>query len=810
MLTKYYLHIAGEDYELRDDDLKNWDEIRCSYKRANYDGVVRSFTSQFQFVNRARNILLAHYLKNRYNAEASISVHVINDNWTYDKVFECPLDFSTVEWESYTFTISCIDSNLSAIIKANKSTKYELPMDTEMFIDGTLSYDRLPMCENATYEFTQGTQFDDLPDIIVTFEKDKLPWVGNVGSEIKIGGTIEFKEDQETDPDQYLLYVWKECDIKVDYEFAWRTDEGRGGAVWLGLCITHDGQLQSSSAIAAPSAKDLHNCGTFDNVAELPNPNNLEHKETSYAFVGETVYVTKYISGQYVWSDTGMTAAQYFVESTSGTMTLHVKPGDKVVLTHSLTPAVSAATIRFTKSRIAFSWQSRGDNVEIPVMTPTRVANTLLHKVADGKLAVDVTISNHDERLAGTYLFAAESARGIETAKFYSSFNEFCDWMSTVFGYIYYIEEAVEPTFFHYQECKEYEATPWAYESGAYTGNVEVNGYIIYISGHGKFFFHEKGTSKLYPEWPGSENYNDPTSGHARTDTLFKIEEYDKNDLYYFGEYESGKPLMPIHTNLYKEDIGKKLQIVRFLHRSEVLNPDAPIRRIKNCREVKYSVESSVIYSTITIGYDKKDFDSVNGRDEFNFNNTYTTGCTLSDKTLSMISKYRSDCYGIEFAVQKRAEKTTDTKSDKDVFFALCANSDGKLVPDRSMTIQNALSDFVFNGAFSPMACVKANAGYIGLQADELMLTFASSTGNSEIVIDGMAMNSNIVLDTPIATCGNIDFNTDDVDDIADVNELVEVEDDGITYLGYLKEVDVKYAKAETANYKLIVKSIEL
>ena len=175
-----------------------------------------------------------------------------------------------------------------------------------------------------------------------------------------------------------------------------------------------------------------------------------------------------------------------------------------------------------------------------------------------------------------------------------------------------------------------------------------------------------------------------------------------------------------------------------------------------------------------------------------------------------MISKYRSDCYGIEFAVQKRAEKTTDTKSDKDVFFALCANSDGKLVPDRSMTIQNALSDFVFNGAFSPMACVKANAGYIGLQADELMLTFASSTGNSEIVIDGMAMNSNIVLDTPIATCGNIDFNTDDVDDIADVNELVEVEDEGILYLGYLKEVDVKYAKAETANYKLIVKSIEL
>lgn len=335
MLTKYYLHIDGTDYELRDDDLKNWDEIRCSYKRANYDGVVRSFTSQFQFVNHARDILLAHYLKDRYHAEASISVHVINNNWTYDKVFECPLDFSTVEWESYTFTISCIDSNLSAIIKANKSTKYELPMGTEMFTDDTLSYDRLPMCENATYEFTQGTMFDDLPDIIVTFEKNKLPWVGNVGSEIKIGGTIEFQEDQETEPESYLMYVWKEADVKLDYDFAWRTDEGRGGAVGIAVRIIRNGELLTEGAtignggtIATPAARDLNNCGTFDNSSELPNPNNIDRKESAYAIVGETVYVVKYISGQYVWSNTGQTAAEYFVESTAGSITLHVKPGE--------------------------------------------------------------------------------------------------------------------------------------------------------------------------------------------------------------------------------------------------------------------------------------------------------------------------------------------------------------------------------------------------------------------------------------------------------------------------------------------------
>ena len=56
MRTKYILHIDGTDYELRDDDLENWEQIKCSYKRASFDGVVRSFSSQFEFVNYGRMV----------------------------------------------------------------------------------------------------------------------------------------------------------------------------------------------------------------------------------------------------------------------------------------------------------------------------------------------------------------------------------------------------------------------------------------------------------------------------------------------------------------------------------------------------------------------------------------------------------------------------------------------------------------------------------------------------------------------------------------------------------------------------------
>jgi len=48
-------------------------------------------------------------------------------------------------------------------------------------------------------------------------------------------------------------------------------------------------------------------------------------------------------------------------------------------------------------------------------------------------------------------------------------------------------------------------------------------------------------------------------------------------------------------------------------------------RSFSIAEDLSYSVDTGVIYSSVNIGYDSKDYDSINGRDEFNFNNTYTT-----------------------------------------------------------------------------------------------------------------------------------------------------------------------------------------
>ena len=64
----------------------------------------------------------------------------------------------------------------------------------------------------------------------------------------------------------------------------------------------------------------------------------------------------------------------------------------------------------------------------------------------------------------------------------------------------------------------------------------------------------------------------------------------------------------------------------------------------------------------------KQDYDTANGKDEFRFTNEYTTGVTITDNSLEMISPYRADAYGIEFLADKIGEDTTDNESDTDLF----------------------------------------------------------------------------------------------------------------------------------------------
>ena len=105
---------------------------------------------------------------------------------------------------------------------------------------------------------------------------------------------------------------------------------------------------------------------------------------------------------------------------------------------------------------------------------------------------------------------------------------------------------------------------------------------------------------------------------------------------------------------------------VRFRHMNDFfVNETKELDHVSN---MELSVDESLIYSGVEIGFDKQDYDEINGRDEFHFKSSFSTGLDIKDNILSLISPYRADCYGLEFLANERDEESKDTDSDNDIF----------------------------------------------------------------------------------------------------------------------------------------------
>ncbi|WP_287830599.1 hypothetical protein [Bacteroides sp.] len=253
---------------------------------------------------------------------------------------------------------------------------------------------------------------------------------------------------------------------------------------------------------------------------------------------------------------------------------------------------------------------------------------------------------------------------------------------------------------------------------------------------------------------------------------------------------------------------------VTFMHRDKLFSSTVVKDLGTEINDYEFSVNDSLIYSSVKVGYDKQDYDSINGRDEFRFTNEFSTGLRLTDNTLSLISPYRADAYGIEFLVQKRGEDTTDNDSDNDVFFVECINnlSTGILDLNRPYSegqLSGLLSpDTMFNLNYSPRFMLEANKKYIGACTD--LLKFASSDGNSDVSIDGVKETDDFSIPERLFTVSEVEVETSDIISPDDLLGLVSLNNRGRTVTGYIKQIKSYIGKAKSSSYTLIVKDINI
>lgn len=235
-------------------------------------------------------------------------------------------------------------------------------------------------------------------------------------------------------------------------------------------------------------------------------------------------------------------------------------------------------------------------------------------------------------------------------------------------------------------------------------------------------------------------------------------------------------------------------QDVQFVHRSGVFS-DASVKSIEHVRNVKYSIDTGLIYSEVDAGYSKKEYGEINGRLETNFTNYYATGYGVTDKKLSLISKYRADSYGIEFTLRKgeKQSETTDDKNDEDVFVLCTEDSNGS-------TVYSAAK----NASYAPSVCIGNNKTFIAAlgNGNAVTLTMTSSDGNNALADITIAAN------TALFTAGKLEFTTDDMTIPEDWNGLISIEHGGYRLRGFISKANARYGRQNGIDYELIIKDI--
>lgn len=661
MYSKCELIINNVAYHVTN-ELKNWDDISSTFKRSDYDGVVRSFSNKFEFTGGAYDLLKTEYRKNYLSSSAAIAYYTRNNSWLWNERFRLSLDFSTFSDDGSVISINAIDNSLASLIKAKKGTQYEYSM-AQIEDRKTLYYDRLEIDNNIKY-LIAGQETDDDGNAIIHFKYD-LEHGGNT-----IKPIVQYMGNPEVMKDMGFEYTDIPDNRGWDNMF-FKTTE-----------LEVIGRLDSNVSIRAYNSIGVKNVSV--RISKISSSGVATPFSESFPIA---------IGDEY--TDIKLTGNGELKKGEGLSMIITVIPIESNSRNHSIDLIIKG------DSRVELSFYAKGDPVDIDIITPTTVLNRLLQSMNGGKPGITGEIMKGvDERLDNCVIVPAESARALPKAKFYTSYSKFTDWMKAVFGFVPIIEE----------------------------------------------------------------------------------------------------------------------NKVRFVHR-DMLFQDKVVKEIESTRDFEYSVNSSLVYSRVRVGYDKQDYESVNGKDEFRFTNEYTTGIELTDNSLELISPYRADAYGIEFLVQKRGEDTTDDTSDNDVFFVnakvkTIITGNGPLEMNTyelvrsGYTLSGVISpDTMFNVAYAPRFMINANKRLIGASIDNL--NFASSDGNSEVVIDGVPESADISLSERLFTAGKVSFETGDLNIPSDFSGLVAFTKNGEEYKGFIENVTINYGRAEAVKYSLIVNSIE-
>ena len=256
----------------------------------------------------------------------------------------------------------------------------------------------------------------------------------------------------------------------------------------------------------------------------------------------------------------------------------------------------------------------------------------------------------------------------------------------------------------------------------------------------------------------------------------------------------------------YEPDIDG--DVITFRKRDKVFPRDIVAMELTEdeVSDLIVQADSEHAYTSVEIGYDKEDYDNINGRAEVNGKFSYTTGyISREDNKLELVSPYRADSIGIEFLCQERGEVTTDKKGDNDIFFVALVDGEDFYTEYKDVCIKDSVTNVqLFNAIFCPYYLVKRNESLIGINSKLLKFKSTDMNRESRVVGENVDIYSDIEIKNKLFSTVIYDFAAGHHKDLPEnKNGLVYFHWKGETKKGYIKSIRKNYATEEETTWEL-------
>lgn len=433
----------GDEYagtlDVSADNCANWQDVTLAYKRQDMDAVTRSFSTSFDFVKDAYEVVERLYfiwngidaiegehLTGRQAGDyCRVELRLLQEDWTYPQAadYKCDLDFTSTKFTRGKVSISAIDNSLAALLKKVGGTTYTLtPFNEQERIERHVNYDGLRPMERyyLDIDIPTGSAGDYTP----TAKSFKVTFNGSNEEEftssrtygmraVQIGG-VTIYVDSEAHNIRRVLPSWE----RWVFDFATATRQitlGTKSGVNIRAIFTW--VYGASSQLSVVLSQRRYVNGAWQTI------NSVTDTGVFIENAG-TRKVVNYELEAYNWT---LHSGDILDLQFNGTCTDYGLISDEY-------DAMIYLTAANAKSRQV---------IDIAALTPYTLADALSFRIT-GRYGANAAIRVSDSGgfaniLANTYIFSAGWFNGgsqSTVAEFNVSYNDFVNWMATTFDYV--------------------------------------------------------------------------------------------------------------------------------------------------------------------------------------------------------------------------------------------------------------------------------------------------------------------------------------------------------------------------------------